>query len=77
MLGSSLLTAPGRSLVWWLLRSDRGHGWTSGVISAIAMWVERSRSRRALAALDDDHLRDVAISRADARHESAKPFWRA
>lgn len=44
-------------------------------ISTIALWAARSRSRGALATLDDDQLRDVAISRDAARRESAKPFW--
>ena len=39
-------------------------------------WRERSRSRHALATLDDCHLRDIGLTRADVRHESAKPFWR-
>ena len=37
---------------------------------------ERSAQRRALAALDDDRLRDIGRSRAEAQAEAAKPFWR-
>ena len=44
-------------------------------ITAIALWAERRRSRRALANLNDDQLRDVAITRPAAQRESAKPFW--
>ena len=36
---------------------------------------ERSAQRHALARLDDDRLRDVGLTRADARAEAAKAFW--
>ena len=39
-------------------------------------WIERGRSRRALAELDDRLLRDIGVTRFDASHEVAKPFWR-
>ena len=39
-------------------------------------WIERCRTRRALARLDDHLLRDVGISRAEAAREAANPFWR-
>lgn len=42
----------------------------------LALWIERRSQRRALAALDDRLLRDVGISRAEARQEAAQPFWR-
>ena len=42
----------------------------------IALWIERRVQRRALAALDDRLLKDIGISRAEARRETAKPFWR-
>ncbi len=35
------------------------------------------RSRRALAALSDDALRDVGLDRAQARAEAARPLWDA
>jgi uncharacterized protein YjiS (DUF1127 family) len=76
MLGNNPLAAPmRRTLAWWLLLTDHGRRWTSAAISTVVLWVERSRSRRVLATLDDHQLRDVGISRADARLESAKPFW--
>jgi uncharacterized protein YjiS (DUF1127 family) len=42
------------------------------------VWVQRSRERKALAELvNDDHLlNDIGVSRLDALHEAAKPFWR-
>ena len=38
-------------------------------------WVERSRQRRYLAALSNDSLKDLDISRADAEAEYRKYFW--
>jgi len=34
-------------------------------------------SRKALAALDDNMLEDIGITRAEAEKEAAKPFWRS
>lgn len=36
----------------------------------------RQAQRRALAGLDDHLLRDIGITRAQARAEAARPFWR-
>jgi uncharacterized protein YjiS (DUF1127 family) len=41
----------------------------------IAIWGERWRQRRALAALDDRLLGDIGLTRADVAREAAKPFW--
>jgi uncharacterized protein YjiS (DUF1127 family) len=41
-----------------------------------ALWLERSRQRRALAQLNDHMLRDIGLTRADAWAEAEKPFWR-
>jgi uncharacterized protein YjiS (DUF1127 family) len=43
---------------------------------AAVLWLHRSRSRRALLALDEHELCDVGLSRADALREGSKPFWR-
>ena len=48
----------------------------AGVFLLTARWIARVRQRNALAALDDRHLRDIGITRFDARHECGKPFWR-
>ena len=47
-------------------------------LSRLMVWVQRSRERKALAELvNDDHLlNDIGVSRLDALHEAAKPFWR-
>lgn len=39
-------------------------------------WRERARQRRDLLELDDRLLKDIGISRADARREGGKPFWK-
>ena len=41
----------------------------------LSLWRARIRQRRALARLDDRLLRDVGLSRDQARREAAKPFW--
>jgi uncharacterized protein YjiS (DUF1127 family) len=44
----------------------------AGIIGA---WLDRSRQRRVLAELDDRLLRDIGLTRSEARSEAAKPFW--
>jgi uncharacterized protein YjiS (DUF1127 family) len=41
-----------------------------------AEWRGRARSRAELAQMSDRDLRDIGITRAEAAHESTKPFWR-
>jgi uncharacterized protein YjiS (DUF1127 family) len=59
----------------WLALRWLGHGLARGA-EAGAVWLERSRQRRALAQLSDHMLRDIGLTRADAWAEAAKPFWR-
>ncbi|MGU3545516.1 DUF1127 domain-containing protein [Methylobacterium sp. A52T] len=40
-------------------------------------WLQRIRTRRALAALHPDQARDAGLEPWDLRAEVAKPFWRA
>ena len=70
-LAASLLNA------WQPLRADHWRIWTIAVISTVVLWVERGRSRCVLATLDDHQLRDIGVTREEARIESAKPFWQA
>ena len=39
-------------------------------------WRRNSRTRRHLAAMDSDMLKDVGISRSDRVNEVNKPFWK-
>ena len=39
-------------------------------------WQDRAQERAHLASLEDHLLGDMGISRAQADHEAAKPFWR-
>ena len=60
------LTSLGQRLVAVLVRG-------ADILSA---WHERSHQRRTLLALDDRMLKDIGISRAEARQEGRKPFWK-
>ena len=55
----------------WHRRSDRG--W----IALLKEWWRRMQDRRTLAAMSEQSLRDIGISRYDAEFEARKPFWRA
>ena len=52
------------------------HGLVVTCICLIASWIHRTHQRGALARLDDRMLKDVGITRNEAEHECAKPFWR-
>lgn len=39
-------------------------------------WLERRRSRRTLAQLDERLLRDIGLTPSEAIAESAMPFWK-
>ncbi len=41
----------------------------------IARWHEVSHERRVLAALNDDALKDMGLSRADVEQETHQHFW--
>ena len=43
----------------------------------VGTWATRSGTRRALAELERHHLLDIGKTAEEARHEAAKPFWRA
>ena len=45
-------------------------------VRAVWSWMERSRQRRALAEVDDHLLRDIGLTRDEARRESSSPFWK-
>ena len=64
-----------RAYSTWRARRERIHPVAAAWV-LLARWIERSRQRKALAALDDHQLRDIGITRADAGREAEKPFWR-
>ncbi len=43
---------------------------------SLVVWQGRAAARIHLADLDDRVLRDMGMTRADARREAAKPLWR-
>ena len=64
-----------RVVTWPPSRTDRWLASVATVFSTVALWWQRGRSRHVLATLDDHHLRDIGVTRADAQLESEKPFW--
>jgi uncharacterized protein YjiS (DUF1127 family) len=51
--------------------------WLDEVSNVLMRWLDASRSRQTLDELDDHLLRDIGLTRAEARRESAKFFWQA
>jgi len=47
------------------------------IFDTLAAWIERNRQRRALDGLPDYLLKDIGVSRVEARMEAGKPFWQA
>jgi uncharacterized protein YjiS (DUF1127 family) len=58
-----------------LLASIAPQNWLCTLVVGFFKFEDRSRQRRALAALDDRLLRDVGLSRADVEREYNRPFW--
>jgi len=52
-------------------------GWIDSASSLLARWLHTSRSRQTLDELDDHMLRDIGLTRAEARREAEKFFWQA
>ena len=46
------------------------------LLRTLAVWGDRRRQRLDLADLDDHLLRDIGVTRQEARRECAKRFWR-
>ena len=46
------------------------------LLRTLAVWRERARQRRVLAAMDDHLLKDIGLTRIDVDQETGKPFWR-
>ena len=65
------------SHAWRLFRHHGRLAYLGGAaVRAVLFWMERSRQRRALAELDDRLLRDIGLTREDARQECANPYWK-
>jgi len=46
------------------------------LIATISRWQQRYELRRHLLEMDQRLLEDIGLSRAEARLEAAKPFWK-
>lgn len=46
-----------------------------GLVRTVVAWIERRRQLQALTELDDHLLKDLGLSREQARREAARPFW--
>jgi len=57
-------------------RTDRSSTWQQ-FTHHVSEWHSRYRWRQELAGLSDSALRDIGITRCDARREIQKPFWMA
>ena len=49
--------------------------WLDGASNLLSRWLEASRSRQTLDELDEHLLRDIGLTREEARLESSKFFW--
>jgi uncharacterized protein YjiS (DUF1127 family) len=47
------------------------------LVTTLALWGARQRTRRHLGTLNDRELADVGLSRTQQRVECAKPFWQS
>ena len=45
------------------------------LVELLHLWRRRARTRRQLAALDDQQLSDIGISHSERMAELDKPFW--
>ena len=50
--------------------------WSVAFAVAVTKWDARSRTRKHLTRLSDQHLRDIGLDHMSAKAEGAKPFWR-
>ncbi|MCB1938194.1 MAG: DUF1127 domain-containing protein [Rhodocyclaceae bacterium] len=55
---------------------DSRPGLLATVLRTLRLWAGRHRQRRQLAALDAHLLKDIGLTREQARAVADKPFWR-
>ena len=51
-------------------------GWTTRFLRWYAKCSARSRERQDLLRLDDEALKDIGLTRKQAKAEARKPFWK-
>ncbi|HYD65677.1 DUF1127 domain-containing protein [Azospirillum sp.] len=68
--------AGGIPAAWWPGALDGVRRQAARLGAPLTAMVERARQRQALAKLDDALLRDIGLTRAEARREAEKPIWK-
>jgi uncharacterized protein YjiS (DUF1127 family) len=48
-----------------------------GIVNLLVVWQQRLEDRACLQGMGEARLRDIGLTRVEARRESEKPFWRA
>ncbi|WP_342237809.1 DUF1127 domain-containing protein [Inquilinus sp. OTU3971] len=51
-------------------------GLAASLMTLVALWLHRSRTRPRLWTLSDHELRDLGLERGTADREALRPFWR-
>jgi len=59
-----------------VLRSGQGPTWMVRVFAAAERALQRRQQRHALLEVDDRRLKDIGLTRDQAREEGCKPLWR-
>ena len=59
-----------------VLRSERAPIWLVRVFVAAERALQRRQQRHALLELDDRRLKDIGLTRDQAREEGCTPLWR-
>jgi len=60
---------------WGARDAGAATGWIDSASNALVRWLDASRSRQSLDQLDEYLLRDIGLTREDARREASKFFW--
>ncbi len=58
-----------------ILRRSGSHLSLLSMLARLGAQIDKRRSRRALLAMSDDQLKDLALSRSDAYREAHRRFW--